>query len=102
MGKCICCGRIVGIHECDAGHYISRSRTATLYDERNVNLQCKPCNRFPDGITFDKYKKALIKKYGEGIIIELEETAKDSKKFTPSELTELIETYKNKIKELEK
>jgi hypothetical protein len=101
LGRCVSCGRVVKYNECDAGHYISRSVTATLFDERNVNLQCKNCNGFPDGMTFENYRKELIKRYGDGIIIELEEKAKENKKYTIQELEELTRELKEKIKLLE-
>ncbi len=101
VGKCVSCGKVVKIKECDAGHYISRSISSTLFDERNVNLQCKSCNSFPDGITFDKYRQELIKRYGDGVVIELEETAKEIKKYTIPELEELTLHYKEKVKVLE-
>ena len=97
-GKCITCGRLVGITRADAGHFISRRFSSTLFDERNVHLQCKQCNAF--GGQPLEYRRQIIRLYGEGADIELEDKATEIKKFTPQELIELEEYYKNKIKEL--
>jgi hypothetical protein len=100
-GKCICCGRLVKINGCDAGHFVSRRFNSTLFDEKNVNLECKNCNAFPDATVFDNYRKNLIKKYGEGTDIELEDMATESRKFQPYDLENMIKEYKKKIKKLE-
>lgn len=97
--KCISCGRLVKFHECDAGHFISRRFNATLFDERNVNGQCKGCNGFGGNLL--AYRRGLIRKYGEGIDIELEDLATEIKKFTPQELLEKIVYYQKKINHLE-
>ena len=99
-GICISCGRRVEFSNCDAGHFISRSKTATLFHEKNVNLQCKSCNAFSDARVFDVYRINLIKKWGKGTDIEIEEKSLEIKKFTPYELQELIEVYKKKVEEL--
>jgi hypothetical protein len=97
-GKCITCGRLVGITRSDAGHFISRRFSSTLFDERNVHLQCKQCNGFGGNLL--EYRRKIIKLYGEGADIELEDKATEIKKFTPQELLDLTEYYKNKVKEL--
>lgn len=96
-GKCITCGRLVRINECDAGHFISRRFNSTLFDEKNVHLQCKQCNAW--GGKPLEYRRQIVKLYGEGIDIDLENKATEIKKFTPQDLIELEGYYKNKIKE---
>ena len=61
--RCPTCGRILSIDQADAGHYISRVRKATMFDEMNVHAQCRKCNRFQEGNHFI-YRKWLIEKYG--------------------------------------
>jgi hypothetical protein len=99
-GKCITCGRLVGITRADAGHFISRRFNSTLFDERNVHLQCKQCNGFGGNLL--EYRRQIIKLYGEGADTLLEDKATEIKKFTPQELIELEGYYKNKIKEFAK
>ena len=96
-GKCISCGDLRPMNKCDAGHLISRWYGSTLFDERNVHLQCKRCNNMNEKL---RYRRAIIKLYGEGVDIELEDKATEIKKFTIAELTALKEYYTQKVKEL--
>jgi len=97
-GTCITCPKHLHWKEGDAGHYISRSKKAILYDERNVNLQCKGCN-----ITGEPqlYRKALIQKYGEEVVDELESRIHEIKQFKVAELQLMLEEYTLKLNQLE-
>ena len=97
-GNCISCGVLKPIKQCDAGHFISRWYGSTLFDERNVHLQCKRCNNMGEKL---KYRRAIISLYGEGIDVELEDKAIEEKHFTVDELEGKKKYYKQKIKELE-
>jgi len=76
---CISCGKrgLVksGWH---AGHYQKAELCNIVYryDERMVASQCAVCNLWRRGNTIE-YRKALIKKYGEKVVKELEEHYKD-------------------------
>lgn len=70
MVRCVTCGKYDHWKETDAGHYISRQYLSTRYDERNVHVQCKSCNRFHEGRK-DEYTLFLLKTYGVGILEEL-------------------------------
>jgi hypothetical protein len=61
--RCPTCGRILPIDQADAGHYITRARKATMFDEMNVHAQCRHCNRYQEGNHFI-YRKWLVEKYG--------------------------------------
>jgi len=99
FGNCITCSKLLRRTEGDAGHFISRRFSATFFDERNVHLQCKRCNGPLGGETL-KYRREIIKLYGEGADIELEEKATGIKKFTRDELVELKAYYTEGIKKL--
>lgn len=62
---CITCGRPFYWKNGDAGHYVQRDRLATRYDEKNVNAQCKYCNRFRSGEQYI-HGVEIDKKYGNG------------------------------------
>ena len=96
-GNCISCGALRPIKQCDAGHFISRWYGSTLFDERNVHLQCKRCNQMGEKL---KYRRAIIKLYGEGVDVELEDKATEIKRFTITELESLKEEFTQKVKEL--
>ena len=97
--KCITCGKMQPIKDIDAGHFVSRRYNNTLFNERNVHAQCRYCNRFLGGNLLE-YRRQIVKLYGEGADIELEDLATEIKKFTPQELEELLEIYKQKNKQL--
>lgn len=98
-GRCFTCGVKKEWKQTDAGHYEKRQHLATRWDERNVNCQCMGCNRFRDG-NKEAYAVALEKKYGYGILQELEEQKNRGAKFKTSDLETLIIHYKSKIEEL--
>ena len=98
--KCITCTIMKSPKELHAGHFIDRRHSPTLFDETNVHAQCPRCNVYLDGNILE-YRRQIIRLYGEGYDIELEEKATGTKKFTRTELIELKRTYTRKIKELE-
>lgn len=62
--QCITCKRYFRWNDGDAGHYVQRDRLATRFDEKNVNAQCKYCNRFRSGEQYI-HGIEIDKKYGE-------------------------------------
>ena len=101
IGFCISCGRPIriGTSDCQCGHYHSRRHYNTRWNEKNCNAQCRSCNLYNQG-NIHGYTRGLIKKYGEGVIEELEVASALSKKYSDFELNELIKIYTNKVKEL--
>ena len=97
--KCITCTILKSPKELHAGHFIDRRHSPTLFDETNVHAQCPRCNVYLDGNILE-YRRQIIKLYGEGYDIKLEEKAMGTKKFTRDELMELKEYYTQKVKEL--
>lgn len=81
-----------------AGHYISRAKKGTRYDEKNVHVQCPSCNGFGHGMLIE-YKQFLIDTYGPKIIDELEYKSKGGG-FNIFALQSLIKVYQNKVKDL--
>jgi hypothetical protein len=73
-GKCITCDHTAHWRNMDAGHYITRAKESTLFDERNVSLQCKGCNRFQGGKFFE-HSQAIDRKFGEGTKAAIEAKA---------------------------
>jgi len=70
MVRCVTCGKYDHWKEMDAGHYISRQYLTTRYDERNVHVQCRSCNRFHEGMK-DEYTLFLMRTYGHQVLEEL-------------------------------
>lgn len=82
----------------NAGHYFNANNHWNVrFDENNVHLQCEYCNTHLSG-NLIKYGVELEKLIGPEEFIILREKAYETKKFTRDELKEIIEKYKNRIK----
>jgi len=95
--QCISCDKPIHFTESDAGHFISRGKLATRWDERNVHAQCRKCNRFEYGRQFE---------YSLKIGTELAETLlQDSRqifKLMEHEYLEIFESYRDKLENIKK
>ena len=96
---CITCKQLHEIKGMDAGHGITRGESATLFDERNVNAQCKRCNM--RGGEQHLYMIEVDKIYGTGTAEDLQRIRHTTKRFSRPELLDMIEEYKHKLKQLE-
>lgn len=98
--NCISCGVYHEYGEMDGGHFIPITSSATRYNEININAQCRKCNRYLRG-NVRHYYKAMLMKYGEQAVEELEAQEFLTKKWTVDELEQIIEDAKEYIKEME-
>lgn len=99
---CISCGKV---RELQAGHFYSvKMYDGLRFDELNCHGECVGCNGFDD-MHLLSYAENLKERIGESAFNVLKLRAWNYKangyKWTRSELEELIEKFKNKIKELE-
>lgn len=95
---CISCDEPKPIDQMDAGHFHSAGHNeATRWDERNVNGQCRRCNRFLHGNLLG-YQKGMLKKYGQTTLDQLEIKRHNRSKMFRFEVALLIETYRQKLK----
>jgi len=99
-GICNTCGKDVSYSAANACHFQSRRYNNTRYDEMNVVLGCVGCNCWGAGEQY-KFAKWLDEEHGEGTADMLEEKARVIKQWKTFELEELIEVYKNKVKNIE-
>lgn len=99
FGLCITCSKRYHIKLLQAGHFIPGRHNANLFSEEGTHAQCYNCNINLKGNTLE-YRRKVIELYGEGKDIELEERAREIKKFTRAELAELKEYFTQKLKEL--
>jgi hypothetical protein len=83
----------------DAGHFITRGKKSTKFDEKNVHAQCRKCNRFMSGFQY-KYSIAIDEKYGEGTAKSLYIKSEMLCKRTVSDYEYLIKEYKEKLEVL--
>ena len=98
-GKCITCGKVIHWKDGDAGHAINRAHMSTRYDETNVHLQCRHCNRFREGEIVE-YSMALIKRYGQAKVDVLLAKKHFTSKMGDFEGKQLIKLYQAKVSEL--
>lgn len=90
---CISCGQTKTTDLMDAGHYVPvKGSSALRFDEYNVNGECKSCNGF-DQFHLIGYRRNLIDKVGERKVMELEMQHRLIKRWTRTELNEIIERY---------
>jgi hypothetical protein len=96
---CISCGKeINGVKH--ASHYLSSGGHSNVrFHEDNVWVSCYKCNVMLSGNQI-KYRIRLIDKIGVERVEWLESNSSITKKWTKEELKNIIEMYKNKIKEL--
>lgn len=97
--RCISCGQVKPMSQCQCGHYISRAHMATRFDEKNSNGQCVGCNIFKSGNVVE-YRFGLIDKYGEEVVNQLEAMRNDQRQIKDPEYKELIQYYKDKVKQM--
>ncbi len=99
--RCISCGKIVYWKDCDAGHYVNRKHMSLRYDEKNVNAQCRACNRFDEGNMIG-YNHGLVEKYGDSVIPYLDVKRHNSCKLGAFEYETMIKVYQQKVIQLNK
>ena len=95
--QCISCDKPIHFSESDAGHFISRGKLATRWDERNVNAQCRKCNRFEYGRQFE-----YSLKIGTELAEQLLQDSRSTFKLMEHEYLEIFEKYRDLNAELEK
>lgn len=98
--NCISCGLWFRFEDMDGGHFVSKTSSAIRFDERNINAQCRKCNRFLHG-NERNYFHGMVKKYGLEVTEEIESQEHITKKWSEPELLELLNYYTEKIKEYE-
>jgi hypothetical protein len=86
---CISCGGRVD----HAGHYLSvGAHSALRFNEWNVNGQCVGCNCFKHG-NLIRYRMGLVEKIGETAVRELELEKNVVRKWSRTDLENIIITY---------
>jgi hypothetical protein len=99
IAQCFTCGKKDHYKRLQCGHFQSRKYYSTRYDEINCQVQCAGCNVFRYGEQFI-FGKNLDLEYGSGCSESLYYKAKQIKKYTTSDIEELINKYNSLIKEL--
>jgi len=96
-----CCSCAKPVVNGDAGHFIGKGfggKSGVRYDERNINLQCRSCNRFQEGNKLE-YRKFMLDSYGEKVVEELQRLH-FTRNYTDKDLEGLKLYYQQAYKEL--
>lgn len=96
IATCITSGRRSHWKEGDCGHYISRAKEATRYNEKNCHFQSKQANRFQGG-HFLEHGFRIEEKYGRGTCHSLAQKAMIPCKRTTSDYLFLADCYRQKV-----
>lgn len=97
---CVTCGVTKHWKELQNGHFYTRGRYATRWDDDNCHVQCMRCNVMLKG-NYIAYTKYMINRYGMDFVDELEIKSLTTYKISTVELVEKIELYKQKVTELQ-
>lgn len=103
IGTCCTCGKWISAfsRDCgDAGHFIPRGiggSSGVYFDERNIHLQCKRCNKWGHGRPVE-YQQFMLNKYGQKVIDELKFLHKNQS--YKGKYTAIGEMYKQMYEEL--
>jgi hypothetical protein len=97
--ECYTCGLKSFWKYLQNGHFIPRASMMTRFNENNARPQCTHCNDFLNG-NLEVFRVKLIEDIGLEKVEELERMKFQTAKFSRSEVTEMIEYYRNEIKKL--
>lgn len=98
-GLCITCGKRYHIKLLQAGHFVPGRHLSNLFYEKGVHAQCYNCNIKLKGNTLE-YRRQVIKLYGEGADIEIEQNDKKTVQYKGWQYYEMREDYKHRTKEM--
>ena len=88
--KCIVCGSTERIQ---CGHFVPRGRKAVRFDVVNCNAQCADCN-WAHNYNPGPYTKALLSKWGDGVVKMMLASAETKiQKIPREELEAIIKKY---------
>tara|TARA_R100000781_G_scaffold65865_1_gene41442 strand:+ start:370 stop:780 length:411 start_codon:yes stop_codon:yes gene_type:complete len=100
--QCFTCGCVKPYNKgIQCGHFQSRSKLPTRFNEENCQPQCVGCNMFKQGEQF-KFGINLDAKYGEGTAEELQLKARQIQKFSRVDYEDKISYYKETVNKLKK
>jgi hypothetical protein len=101
--RCVTCGRVDHWKGLQGGHFVERGKLSTKLMVENVHPQCSGCNMYrmktASGVL--DYRRYMVGMYGEELVQDLEQLAKQPKKFARAELEDLAAEFRRQIREQE-
>ena len=86
--SCITCDWRGSHKDCDAGHFVPRRHSSTIFHPNNCHVQCRACNDHLSG-NMAAYRLFIETTYGVEQVEELERLKQEVKQFTKEELVDL-------------
>jgi len=96
MAICVTCKSMKRWQDQQNGHFFTRGRQSTRWDEMNCNVQCMRCNVFLKG-NYINYTYYMIDTYGREAVDDLERKSLKSIKIPSTKLKEMIEYYSGQV-----
>ena len=93
-GVCYTCGKIQNWKDCHCGHF--KHLDSLDFYRPNLHCQCCGCNTYRHG-NLANYAEHLVRDYGKSILQEILTLGHQIKKFTSTELEQIIDDRKKKI-----
>ena len=99
-GVCICytTGKPKPIILIECGHFISRGKFPTRWDERNARPQSTYANKWKGGMHYE-FRQRLIADLGLEEVENLERLANSTIKYTTEEIRKIAKEYREKANE---
>lgn len=98
-GNCVTCGERLFWKDLQNGHYVSRGKYPTRWDEDNCHLQDYRCNVALNG-NYIEYTLYMLDSYGREFVDQLKAKSINGEKISTVELKEKIEYYTTEVKRL--
>lgn len=96
MVTCYTCGSVMHWKESQTGHFFTRGRQATRWDEDNVRIQDYRCNVALHG-NYIVFTRKMLSEIGQEALDELEFKSNNGAKISTPDMRDLIEEYKKKV-----
>lgn len=97
--ECYTCGQRSYWKYLQNGHFIPRASMMTRFNEDNCRPQCYNCNELLKG-NLEVFRLKLIEDIGLEKVEELERMKFQTRKFSRSEVNEMIEYYKDEVRKM--
>ncbi len=98
--ECYTCKKLFHWRELQCGHFVPGRTNSVLFDVRVVRPQCARCNIWLGG-NYANFTLRLLDEVGREQVDELLALKHQTLKYTKSDIQDLIEKYKEKLKEIE-
>lgn len=99
---CVTCGTVKHWKEMHGGHFIPRNYRFHKLREENIHPQCPGCNTFHPEMAKVAYTLYMIDMYGRDFVDWMEDAKHTVTKYPRPEILEIIEDFKEQLKELER